>query len=246
MTNKTIVVVSNDNDSINKIRFPLEREGFKITFTDDGEEALEFIKQINPNAIVAELNPPKIDGMDLCWAVRNQLKINHIPFIILSSSDDKEIELNSYRTGADAIIIKPISIREFMVRLEALVARYQILIPQKVSQLQVFSGELGEFLLLELIQWLHNNSKSGRLWLSHKYQRGSIYLDKGKIIQARLDNLEGEEAIYRIFSWRKGKFEFEVEEGPITSNVKKSTIEILLECSKRMDEQQHSLIFSRN
>jgi len=90
-------------------------------------------------------------------------------------------------------------------------------------------------------------NKSGRLWLSDQYNRGSIYLDKGKIIQARLDNLDGEEAIYRMFSWRAGKFEFEVDEKPIIPNVKKSTIEILLECSKRMDEQHHSsLLISHN
>ena len=246
MESKKILIASSDETSIKKIYDPLQRAGYDISISDDGEEALELIQNINPLAIVAELNLPKLSGLELCWAVRNRYKLNHIPFIILSNSNNKEIELNSYRSGVDGILIKPISAREFMVRVEALVSRFQVFANKGISRLSVFNGELGEFLLLELIQWLHNNSKSGRLWLSNLYQRGSIYLYEGKIVQSKLDDLEGEEAIYRMFSWKTGKFEFEIGEEPKTTNIKKSTIEILLECSKRMDEQERTFSFSHN
>jgi hypothetical protein len=70
------------------------------------------------------------------------------------------------------------------------------------------------------------------------YERGSILFDDGRMVMARLGDMEGESAIYQMFGWTAGKFEFEVGEGFETSNIKKSNIAILLECSKRMDEQQ--------
>ena len=133
-----------------------------------------------------------------------------------------------------------------MVSVEALFSRFKVFANKGISRLSVFNGELGEFLLLELIQWLHNNSKSGRLWLSNLYQRGSIYLYEGKIVQATLDDLEGEEAIYRMFSWTTGKFEFEIGAEPKTTNIKKSTIELLWNRRKRMEEQEQTCSFSHN
>ena len=49
-----------------------------------------------------------------------------------------------------------------------------------------------------------------------------------------------------MFRWTTGKFEFEIGEEPKTTNIKKSTIEILLECSKRIDEQERTFSFSHN
>ncbi|MEE9169026.1 MAG: response regulator [bacterium] len=238
MAQKNILIVSNDDTTVARLKSPLTLAGYTVDTVDDGKSALERIRHQSPAAIASELRLPEMDGLELCWVVRNQADLRHIPFLILSSSDDKEIELNCYRSGADALLIKPVSAREFLIRLEVLVSRIQAGRQNGSPNSIAFDGQLGEFLLLELIQWLHNNNKSGRLWLSKMYERGSILFDDGKIVMARLGDLEGESAIYQMFGWRAGKFEFEVGQGFETSNIKKSTIEILLECSKRMDEQQ--------
>lgn len=237
MTGKSILVASNDDVTIARLRDPLKRSGYEVNLISDGDSALESIRRIHPQAVVADLTLSGLDGMGLCWSLRNRAKMRHIPIFILASAQDKEVELNSYRSGADGFFVKPVPVREFLIRLEVMVSRIQHVGQNIPGKNCVFDGELGEFMMLELIQWLHNNNKSGRLWLSNLYERGSIYFDEGKIIMARLDSLEGEEAIYRMFGWMAGRFEFEVGEQFVRRNIKKSTIEILLECSKQMDEQ---------
>lgn len=240
MTRKSILIASSDDITVSRLREPLRRSGYDVNVSLDGEAALEAVRR-NPQAVAADLALPKLDGMEFCWSVRNRAKMNHLPILIMADAAEKEVELNSYRSGADGFFVKPISVREFMIRLEVIISRFQYLGQTLSGRNCIFDGELGEFMMLELVQWLHNNNKTGRLWLSNMYERGSIYFEEGKIVMARLDSLEGEEAIYRMFGWMVGRFEFEVGELLVRRNIEKSTIEILLECSKQMDEQQHFL-----
>ena len=244
MLQRTILLASKDEDLVKSLSGPLQRHGYLIEVCSDGETALEQIRQIQPQAVVADLGLPLIDGIELCWMVREQLKPSWIPFLILSSLDDEEIRLNSFRSGVDAFLVRPFTLREFFVLLDGLILRSQQVQQYEANKAVAWYGELSEFHLPELIQWLHQNKKTGRLWLTHLYQRGSIYFLDGNIHSTHFGELEGEEAVFRMFRWQRGRFEFEVGEFPLVQNVSKSTVEILLECSKRLDEIKSHLSLS--
>jgi hypothetical protein len=101
-----------------------------------------------------------------------------------------------------------------------------------------FGGDLSVFFLADLVQWLNNHKKTGQLWLSKSYQRGSIYFENGNIKFARLSDQNGEKAIFEMFKWKKGKFEFETGKFELTENITKTTLELLLEFNKDMDENR--------
>ncbi len=223
---------------------PLQRHGFIIEVCGNGEVALEQIRHMKPYAVVVDLELPLIDGIELCWMVREQLKPSWVPFLILSSLDDNEIRLNSFRSGADAFLVRPFTLREFFVILDGLILRAQQLQPDEISKIAAFNGDLREFHLSDLIQWLQQNKKTGRLWLTRLYQRGSLYFSEGNILSAHFSELEGEQAIFRMFRWQQGRFEFEAGEFPIVQNVTKSTVEILLAGSQRQDEIKSHLSHS--
>ncbi len=244
MARKTIVFASADENLIEQLLYALEKYGYQVENPKSGEEAYDLIRQIKPQAVLADLNLPKLDGIELCWMLRSRAGLHWIPYLILAPTADKEIELNSYRSGVDAYLVRPFTLRELLVRLEALLVRYEKLREVETRSVYAISGELSEFMMLELIQWLHNNKKTGRLWLSRLYQRGSIYFDQGNIVQARLADEEGEEAIYKMFRWPEGRFEFEIGEQPALVNIRKSTVEILLECGRRLDEAEIKSIHS--
>ena len=236
MSRKVIVLATADANLRDQLVTALQRHGYRVETVSDGEEAYDKVRELRPQAVLADLNLHRVDGIELCWLLRSRARMNWLPFLILSPHSDKEVELNAYRSGVDAFLLRPFSVRELMVRLEALLVRYEQIRSLEVRPVYAISGELSEFMMLELIQWLHNNKKTGRLWLSRLYQRGSIYFEQGNIVQARLGDEEGEEAIYKMFRWNEGRFEFELGEPPVLRNVHKSTVEILLECGKRKDE----------
>ena len=236
MLRRTIVLAIADEDLREKLSSALQRYGYQVEAAEDGESAYDQVRQMKPQAVVADLNLPRVDGIELCWLLRSRARLGGLPYIVLSPVPDKEIELNAYRSGVDAFLVQPVTARELLVRLETLLARFEEVRSESARPTYAISGELSEFMMLELIQWLHNNKKTGRLWLSRLYQRGSIYFEDGNVVQARLGDEEGEEAIYRMFRWKEGRFEFELGEQPVLANVSKSTVEILLECGKRADE----------
>jgi CheY-like chemotaxis protein len=87
MAQKNILIASNDDTTAARLKSPLILAGYTVDTVDDGKRALERIRQLNPVAVASELRLPEMDGMELCWVVRNQADLRHIPFLILSSSD---------------------------------------------------------------------------------------------------------------------------------------------------------------
>ena len=102
----------------------------------------------------------------------------------------------------------------------------------------LFSGEIKEFPLPELAQFLHNSKKTGQLWISHQYDRGSICFQSGNIYSARTRKSEGEAAVFEMFDWQEGQFQLISKEICEMENIKKETMEILLEYSKHQDEKR--------
>lgn len=236
MKNRTIIFASSNQKLIEKFEQPLGRIGYSVAVCRDGEIALEKVREIKASAIIADLTLPKINSIDLCWLIREKDNQIWLPFLMLSEIDDNELRLNCFRSGVDAFLIIPVTFRELIIRLEVLIKRFQKMLKFEKTASNVFIGDLREFLLSELIQLFHNHNKTGRLWISRQYQRGSIYFNDGNIKSARLNDYTGEDAIYKMLNWKKGRFEFESGKFSVTSNVKKTTLNILLEHSKQADE----------
>lgn len=236
MKNRTIIFASNNQKLIDEFEQPLGRIGYSVAVCRDGEIALEKVREIKASAIIADLTLPKINSIDLCWLIREKDNQIWLPFLILSQLDDNELRLNCFRSGVDAFLIIPVTFRELIIRLEVLIKRFQKMLKFEKTASSVFIGDLSEFLLSELIQLFHNHNKTGRLWVSRNYQRGSIYFNDGNIKSARLNDYTGEDALYKMLNWKKGRFEFESGEFAEAGNVDKTTLNILLEFSKRADE----------
>src|SRR6185436_15938589 len=101
----------------------------------------------------------------------------------------------------------------------------------------VFAGELGLLSLFDLGQLLQMNGASGCLTIVVGKKRGSLFFENGRVVNALDDaRLEGEEAAYRLFTWKHARFEFRAE--PFTGNglIEVSTEALMLEAARRMDE----------
>ena len=123
--NRTIIFASNNQKLIDEFEGPLKRIGYSVEICRDGRIALEKVREIKPLAVIADFTLLEIGSIDLCWLIREQDNQVWLPFIILSGFEDNELRLNCFRSGVDAFLIIPVTLREIIIRLEVLIKRFQ-------------------------------------------------------------------------------------------------------------------------
>lgn len=106
----TVVIVEDTMDLRNYLKEILSIYFAKVYVSKDGKEGLELIRQKLPDVIVSDIMMPKMDGFELCYTVKTELQISHIPFILLTAYHNPQNMYAGYKTGADAFLSKPFEV----------------------------------------------------------------------------------------------------------------------------------------
>ncbi|WP_018247522.1 response regulator [Orenia marismortui] len=122
MTNK-ILVVDDEVNIVELVKFNLEKEGYEVITAYDGEEAINKAKENNPNLIVLDLMLPKLDGFDVCRQIRKDNQLKRTPIIMLSAKGEEIDKILGLELGADDYVTKPFSPRELIARVKAVLRR---------------------------------------------------------------------------------------------------------------------------
>jgi phosphate regulon transcriptional regulator PhoB len=120
---KGILVVEDETDIADLIRFNLEREGFAVTTAEDGERALGSIKRQPPALVILDLMLPGIAGLDVCKRLREQESTARLPIIMLTAKAAESDRVVGLEMGADDYLTKPFSPRELVARVRAVLRR---------------------------------------------------------------------------------------------------------------------------
>ena len=118
---KKILVVDDESSIATLLKYNLEQAGFQVETARDGEEGYNAVLEKTPDLIVLDLMLPKMDGMEVCKALRLQ-KIN-TPIIMLTAKDDEFDKVLGLELGADDYMTKPFSPREVTARVKAVLRR---------------------------------------------------------------------------------------------------------------------------
>ena len=94
---------------------------YKIVEASDGREALNYALEIVPDLIICDVVMPRMDGIELCKKIKNNISTSHIPVILLTAKSAKEYRIKGYETGADDYIEKPVDLSVLKARSENLV-----------------------------------------------------------------------------------------------------------------------------
>ena len=97
-------------------------------------------------------------------------------------------------------------------------------------------GNLSDFSLADLFQLLGLGKRSGCLQINHAGRKGKIYFDNGAIVYAKNEDIKNENAVYSMFSWQKGEFEFLVGDEPPSKQINLDWQNLILEAARRVDE----------
>jgi two-component system KDP operon response regulator KdpE len=111
-----ILVVDDEPQITRVLRTALTAQGYDIRVANDGEMALEIMKDWAPSLIITDLSMPQLDGVQLCRRVR---AVSQVPILVLSVRDQERQKIEALDAGADDYVTKPFSMNELLARVRA-------------------------------------------------------------------------------------------------------------------------------
>ena len=117
---KKVLVVDDEKLIVKGIRFSLEQDGMEVDCAYDGEEALNMAKANEYDMILLDIMLPKMDGFEVCQAIR---EFSDMPIVMLTAKGDDMDKILGLDYGADDYITKPFNILEVKARIKAIMRR---------------------------------------------------------------------------------------------------------------------------
>jgi len=115
-TRPHILVVDDEPQITRVLRTSLDAQGYEVRVANDGETALEIVKDFIPDLVITDLAMPRMNGIELCRQLR---KISQVPIIVLSVRGDERSKVEALDSGADDYVTKPFGSGELLARIRA-------------------------------------------------------------------------------------------------------------------------------
>ncbi|WP_421952616.1 phosphate regulon transcriptional regulator PhoB [Pelagibacterium sp.] len=147
-----VLVVEDEADLVELLRYNLEAEDFSVATAEDAEEAMLRIAENTPDIILLDWMLPGTSGIEICRRIRARTDTARIPIIMLTARGEEEERVRGLATGADDYVVKPFSLPELMARINALLRRSN---PQLIAAI-LKAGDI------ELDRTTHRVRRSGK------------------------------------------------------------------------------------
>ncbi len=123
MTKVKILVVEDDADILQLVKYNLEAAGFEVVTAKDGYTALTQARQHLPDLIILDLMIPDLDGLEVCKELKRSSETKRIPVIMLTARGEEIDRIVGLELGAEDYVVKPFSPRELILRIRAVLRR---------------------------------------------------------------------------------------------------------------------------
>nr|WP_294860876.1 response regulator transcription factor [uncultured Fluviicola sp.] len=120
---QTILLVDDEKDILEFLQYNLEREGYKVFVANDGLEGVQMAQKVSPDLILMDVMMPRMDGIEACQTIRQDLQLNSPLIAFLTSRAEDYSQVAGFEAGADDYITKPIRPRLLVSKVEALLRR---------------------------------------------------------------------------------------------------------------------------
>ena len=237
MAKQQLLLVDGDPRSVRVLEVSLKNAGFNVTTASDGADALAKLEYATPDLILSDTRLPGIDGYEMVRKLKSRPEHASIPIVFLTSQKSIEDKIRGLELGVEDYLIKPIFVRELITRVHMLLARRtQERIATGPASRTRFAGSLEDMGVVDLLQTIEVSRKSGIARITDGSKQASVYFRDGKLVDAEIGKLRGEEAIYRALLWTTGSFEVEFRHVDNPEMIQTSTQGLLMEGMRRVDE----------
>ena len=120
MTNRSVLVVEDEENLVEALRYNLEHEGYAVLTAPDGGSGLETARAALPDLVILDVMLPNLDGLEVCRILRRE---TDVPILMLTAKGEEIDRVVGLEIGADDYVTKPFSMRELMARVRAMLRR---------------------------------------------------------------------------------------------------------------------------
>jgi two-component system alkaline phosphatase synthesis response regulator PhoP len=121
--NTKVLLVDDEQDIIDLLKYNLEREGYQVTTALNGRDAIKQAKQQRPDLIVLDIMMPGMDGVEVCNQLRQLPEFKQTLITFLSARGEDYSQIAGFEAGADDFITKPVRPKVFLSKVKALLKR---------------------------------------------------------------------------------------------------------------------------
>jgi phosphate regulon transcriptional regulator PhoB len=130
---KKILVVEDEPDIRELVRYNLEQAGFRVAEAEDGETALHKVRTEQPALVILDLMLPEGDGLEICRILRGERATASLPIVMLTAKAAEVDRILGLEFGADDYVTKPFSPRELVARVRAVLRRSETAEPERAA-----------------------------------------------------------------------------------------------------------------
>ena len=107
MPRETVLVVDDEEDILELVKYNLAKEGFTVVAVTSGEDALAAVRTKQPDAVVLDLMLPGLDGLEVCRRMKGDPTMQHIPIVMLTAKGTEADIVTGLELGASDYVTKP-------------------------------------------------------------------------------------------------------------------------------------------
>jgi CheY-like chemotaxis protein len=195
MRRRTILLVDDDITLRELLADALENEGFTILRAGNGEEGVAAALAGRPDLVISDIVMPEMNGWELCQTLRTLPSTRTVPFLFLSSLEQRPEKLLALRLGADDFMSKPFHLGAILAKVRQLVGRVE----QREKVLGGTPEQAGpdalESMLIDTVEFLRGSKRTGVISVNAGPFKGLIYLEGGALKHAVFGGKRGEAAL---------------------------------------------------
>lgn len=185
MTQKQILIVEDEEDIQELLKYNLSKEGYRVHCVGSGEAGLQEARKMFPDLLILDLMLPEMNGLEVCRQIKHDSKTRHIPIIMLTAKGEESDIVLGLEMGADDYVTKPFSLQVFLSRVRAVLRRKQETSSAETgilsfTDLQIHSGKHEVRVKEELVKLTHTEF----MILEFLSRRPGWVFTRGQIVDA--------------------------------------------------------------
>ncbi len=125
MERENILIVEDENDCAELLRYHLQKENYQTEIASNGKEAIEAVQRHMPDVVLLDVMMPELNGWEVCRILRESTQGKSLPIIMLTALSDEEERVKGLSLGADDYLAKPYSVKELLLKIRKHIDRQQ-------------------------------------------------------------------------------------------------------------------------
>jgi DNA-binding response OmpR family regulator len=226
---KKILIADPDPMTARVLAPALRQRGYQVHGARDGSRALQIAILRFPDLVLFDERTPLIDARTFVRILRTNPRTERIPVVLTGELVDPD------KARVGAFLRKPFNQDEVLSRIEQIFRRVETARAVAAENADI-EGNLAQIPLVDLLQILAMNKKSGRLRIERENEKAEVTLVEGRVVDARMGPAVGEKALFRLLTRREGQFAFVPGKNGAERRIERKLDELLLEGLRQADE----------